>query len=54
MHASHHLGLNTPIVGDDLYGTSANRLHLHAEYLEFVHPRTKELMKFQVEANFNL
>ena len=54
MHASHHLGLNTPIVGDDLYGKKANRLHLHAEYLEFTHPKTKELMKFQVEPNFNL
>ncbi|WP_282628275.1 RluA family pseudouridine synthase [Empedobacter sedimenti] len=54
MHASHILGLNTPIIGDDLYGTKANRLHLHAEYLDFIHPTTKELMKFQVEANFNL
>lgn len=54
MHASHHLGLNSPIVGDDLYGSKANRLHLHAEYLEFTHPKTKELMKFQVDANFNL
>ncbi|QTV05299.1 RluA family pseudouridine synthase [Faecalibacter bovis] len=54
MHASHQLGLNTPIIGDDLYGTSANRLHLHAEYLEFTHPTTKELMKFQVEPNFSL
>ena len=54
MHASHHLGLNAPILGDDLYGTKSERLHLHAEYLEFVHPRTKELLKFQVDANFNL
>lgn len=54
MHASHHLGLNTPIVGDDLYGTKANRLHLHAEYLSFTHPTTKEFMEFQVEPNFNL
>ena len=54
MHASHHLGLNTPIMGDDLYGTKANRLHLHAEYLSFTHPTTKELMEFQVEPNFNL
>ena len=54
MHASHHLGLNIAIIGDDLYGTKANRLHLHAEYLEFTHPTTKELMKFQVDANFNL
>ena len=54
MHASHHLGLNTPIIGDDLYGKKANRLHLHAEYLEIKHPKTKEILKFQVEPNFNL
>jgi len=54
MHASHHLGLNTPIIGDDLYGKKANRLHLHAEYLEFTHPTTKEVLKFQVQPNFNL
>ncbi|WP_413532124.1 RluA family pseudouridine synthase [Empedobacter brevis] len=54
MHASHRLGLNAPIIGDDLYGTKANRLHLHAESLEFTHPKTKELMKFQVDPNFNL
>lgn len=54
MHAAHPLGLNTPIIGDDLYGTTASRLNLHAEYLEFIHPTTKELMKFQVEPNFNL
>lgn len=54
VHASHVLGLNSPIVGDDLYGTKANRLHLHAEYLEITHPKTKEIMKFQVDANFNL
>ncbi|MGV0940763.1 pseudouridine synthase [Empedobacter sp. ULE_I140] len=54
MHASHRLGLNASIIGDDLYGKKANRLHLHAESLEFTHPKTKELMKFQVEPNFNL
>ncbi len=54
MHASHHLGLNTPIIGDDLYGKKANRLHLHAAYLEFTHPKTKELMRFEVDANFTL
>jgi len=54
MHSSHQLGLNTPIIGDDLYGTKDKRLHLHAEYLEIMHPTTKEIMKFQVDANFNL
>ncbi len=28
VHAAHSKGLNMPIVGDDLYGTKSNRLHL--------------------------
>jgi len=52
MHAAHELGLNTPIVGDDLYGTSAHRLYLHAAYLEFVHPETREIVKFEVNESF--
>jgi tRNA pseudouridine32 synthase/23S rRNA pseudouridine746 synthase len=52
VHASHNLGLKTPIVGDDLYGTKADRLHLHAEYIQFEHPITKELMEILVEAEF--
>ncbi|CAM3547175.1 RluA family pseudouridine synthase [Flavobacterium gelidilacus] len=52
IHASHELGLKTPIVGDDLYGKKANRLHLHAEQLTFVHPISKKEMSFTVEADF--
>lgn len=52
VHSAHLNGLNSPIIGDDLYGNKANRLHLHAEYLEFNHPITRELMRFQVEAEF--
>lgn len=52
VHASHSLGLQTPIVGDDLYGTKADRLHLHAEYIQFEHPVSKEIMEFIVEAEF--
>lgn len=52
MHAAHELGLNAPIVGDDLYGTGADRLHLHAAYLEFVHPVTKQKMSFEVVDEF--
>jgi len=52
MHTSHKLGLNIPIVGDDLYGRKANRLHLHAEFIEFSHPTTKEKMVFHKEAEF--
>ena len=52
VHASHNLGLHTPIVGDDLYGTKADRLHLHAEWIQFEHPITKEVMEIKVEAEF--
>ncbi|MFL9845286.1 RluA family pseudouridine synthase [Flavobacterium rhizosphaerae] len=52
MHAAHLDGLNTPIIGDDLYGTAANRLHLHAGYLEFTHPKTKERLSFEVKEPF--
>ena len=52
VHASHALGLNIPIVGDDLYGTKANRLHLHAEWIQFEHPVTGKQMEINVEAPF--
>ena len=52
VHSAHEQGLNAPIVGDDLYGTQSERLHLHAEWIEFNHPVTKELMSFQVDAGF--
>jgi tRNA pseudouridine32 synthase/23S rRNA pseudouridine746 synthase len=38
VHAA--VGLGAPIVGDRLYGAAGDRLLLHAERLEFVHPRT--------------
>ena len=52
VHAAHQLGLNTPILGDDLYGVMEERLHLHAERIEFTHPTTKEKMSFEVAADF--
>lgn len=52
VHASHALGLNTPIIGDDLYGKKADRLYLHADTLEFTHPTTKERMTFHKKADF--
>lgn len=52
VHSAHIKGLNTPIVGDDLYGNKNTRLHLHAETLELKHPMTKELMHFQINAQF--
>lgn len=52
MHAAHELGLHAPIVGDDLYGTPAARLYLHAASLAFTHPKTKERMCFEVPEDF--
>lgn len=52
VHAAHNLGLNTPIVGDDLYGTKANCLHLHAESITFNHPISKVSLTIMVGAKF--
>lgn len=52
VHAAHSEGLNTPILGDDLYGTKDKRLHLHAEELTFTHPITKESKTIIVPAPF--
>ena len=52
VHASHELGLKTPIIGDDLYGTKSNRLHLHAEQLIFIHPLSNKEICFHCEAEF--
>ncbi|WP_411894872.1 pseudouridine synthase [Winogradskyella sp. A2] len=52
VHAAHHRGLNVPIVGDDLYGERADRLHLHAEQLSFEHPITKKRLTFESEPSF--
>ncbi len=52
MHCAHPQGLNIPIVGDDLYGETADRLHLHAESLSFDHPYTKHRMEFKLPVPF--
>ena len=52
VHAAHPLGLNCPIVGDELYGRKAERLYLHAEYLEFIHPVSGQRMVIEKKAGF--
>lgn len=52
MHSAHELGLNAPIVGDDLYGTTAERMYLHAAHLEFIHPATRQKISFDVAEDF--
>lgn len=52
VHAAHPLGLNCPIVGDELYGRKAERPYLHAEYLEFIHPVSGQRMVIEKKAEF--
>ncbi|WP_370390916.1 pseudouridine synthase [uncultured Winogradskyella sp.] len=52
VHAAHNLGLNTPILGDDLYGVKGERLHLHAEKISFEHPVKKKKVTFTVPSPF--
>ena len=53
VHAAHHQGLNCPILGDELYGKKADRLYLHAEYIEFRHPVYGDIICIQKEADFH-
>ena len=53
VHSAHPLGLNAPIVGDELYGRKADRLYLHAEYLGFIHPVSGVYMEIEKESGFD-
>lgn len=49
----HMQDLGHPIVGDKKYGARGNpigRLGLHAKALAFLHPNTKKLMHFEIDA----
>lgn len=52
MHCAHPDGLDCPIRGDELYGRPADRLYLHAEWLEFVHPVTGQRISLEQIAPF--
>lgn len=52
VHAAHALGLNAPILGDDLYGTKSHRLYLHAESITFRHPVSGEMVSVQLDEGF--
>ncbi|MEE9335771.1 MAG: RluA family pseudouridine synthase [Granulosicoccaceae bacterium] len=52
VHSAAAQGLNSPIVGDRLYGAAAERLMLHAQCLEFEHPITKAMLRITAEAPF--
>lgn len=52
VHCAHKSGLDTPIIGDELYGASDERLMLHASHLSFVSPFTGEHLSFDSPAEF--
>ena len=59
LHSAHRLGLNAPIVGDEIYGVvgagdtlDVSRLCLHASYLAFTHPHTGEEITISSPAEF--
>ncbi len=49
LHAAHQMGLNTPIVGDNLYGNGqeGDRMLLHACSLVFHHPISGKVVQFK-------
>lgn len=52
VHCSHPLGLNSPIVGDRLYGTASSRLMLHAQSITFIHPATGQPVTVECPPQF--
>jgi tRNA pseudouridine32 synthase/23S rRNA pseudouridine746 synthase len=54
VHCAHISGLHAPILGDNLYGRKSNRLYLHAERIEFIHPITKIKMTIKTKRPFTL
>ncbi|CCO23489.1 RluA family pseudouridine synthase [Maridesulfovibrio hydrothermalis] len=54
VHSAHPQGLGFPIAGDRLYGTGTapGQLKLHARYLSFTHPKTKEVLEFDIPPLF--
>ena len=52
IHAAHTDGLNSPIVGDELYGRAADRLYLHAEFIMFEHPVSGVVVKIECKPDF--
>ncbi len=52
VHCASPLGLDAPILGDELYGEKSTRLYLHAERLEFRHPITNKIITIEKKAEF--
>lgn len=54
VHCAHQFGLNTPIIGDTLYGCEDKRLYLNAQIITFMHPTSKKEISFESQISFDL
>ncbi|MGL1930671.1 MAG: RluA family pseudouridine synthase [Desulfotalea sp.] len=54
VHAAHEKGLGAAIIGDSFYGSGANgdEMMLHANFLQFSHPITNEMLEFSSSSDF--
>ncbi|WP_338441719.1 RluA family pseudouridine synthase [Synechococcus elongatus IITB4] len=52
LHMAHPEGLGQPIVGDDLYGYSSDRLYLHARSIRFQHPSQLDWIELESPTPF--
>lgn len=52
VHATHSMGVDLAMVGDDLYGKRDKRLCPHAGFLELKYPMTMRRMKFVCDVPF--
>lgn len=48
LHCSHPDGLNSPIIGDDLYGNKGEKMYLCSVGIQFVHPVSGETVKIDL------
>ncbi|WP_126148056.1 RluA family pseudouridine synthase [Synechococcus elongatus] len=52
VHMAHPEGLGQPILGDDLYGQSSDRLYLHARSICFQHPSQLDWIQLTTDTPF--
>ncbi|MGI9536438.1 MAG: RluA family pseudouridine synthase [Desulfocapsaceae bacterium] len=54
VHSAHPGGLDSPIIGDRLYGsgTEGDTMLLHASYLSFYHPENERIVEFHSPPSF--
>jgi len=52
VHSAHKDGLNTPILGDELYGKKSDRMYLHAMRITFFHPGIGKEITLEAEVDW--